>query len=29
MTCADLANRIEDFARIEPHELYVARLANG
>lgn len=30
-TCADLANRIEDFAPLEPHEAYVARLraANG
>lgn len=25
-TCADLANRIEDFAPLEPHEAYVARL---
>ena len=25
-TCADLANRIEDFAPLEPHEAYVAHL---
>ena len=28
-TCADLARRIEDFAPIEPHDVYVARLKSA